>query len=595
MHAESLPSASVSRPVHRRAGIAVSCLGLAWLIVAGRLVHLQVWDRDALVTRAATQREYVEEVLPRPGDIFDRHGRVLATTVRCRSLFLVPSHIAKPWSVAQQLAEALRLNGDELFERIGRHSDKHFLWVKRRLTEEEAERVRKLQLPAEIWGFRDEYRRLYPQGPVAAQVLGLRDIDGFGRGGIEESCDNLLRGTPGRRRLTRDALGRVIDVLEDPALPPIPGTSVTLTIDTVVQLFVERELDRLVAAWRPANCCAVVLEPATGAILAMASRPTFDPNRPEEAVDEAWKNHVIADIYEPGSTFKPLVVAYGLDQGLLTTNERFDCEWGQYRMGRRLLHDHHPYGTLSLTDVLVKSSNIGMAKVGEKLGNERLHAAAAAFGFGRRTGIELPGELPGILRPLSEWTTYSTGSIPMGHELAATPLQLITAHAVLANGGKLPRPHVIARPGESGPDWALHDQHVVDPMVARWLVEGPLREVVTRGTGRRARIPGYEVFGKTGTAQVLSPHGGYQHGRYVSSFLCGGPVDDPQALVLVVVNQAGQGGEAFGGKVAAPTAAEILRQTLVYLRVPPVVSKGSTSSIRGELPQAQIVPLRANR
>lgn len=554
---------------HRRARWLVSCLGVAWLLVAARLWQLQVWEQKTLVHRAAIQRETIEEVHPRPGDIYDRHGRVLATTVRCRSLFLVPTHIAKPWWISQQLAEALNLDSDDLFARIGRHSDKHFLWIKRRLSEEEAERVRALQLPAECWGFREEYRRVYPQGALATQVLGLRDIDGYGRGGIEERYDSILRGTPGRRRLTRDALGRVIEVTEDPDHPPLPGESLVLTLDTVVQLFVERELDRLVAAWQPESCCAVVLEPQTGEVLAMASRPTFDPNRPETASADAWKNRVIADIYEPGSTFKPLIVAYGLEHRLLDSQERFDCEWGLYRMGRRLLHDHHPYGTLSLTDVLVKSSNIGMAKVGERMGNEHLYAAARAFGFGRKSGIDLPGEQPGILRPLSEWTSYSTGSIPMGHELAATPLQLIVAHAALANGGKLLQPRILSSRPDVLSDLRGDETQVVHPHVARWMVEGPLREVVSRGTGRKAQLAGYSVFGKTGTAQALSSEGGYQHGRYISSFVCGGPVEDPRALVLVVVNQAGRGTEAFGGKVAAPAAAEILRQTLLYLRVAP--------------------------
>jgi len=553
----------------RRAGWLVTGIGVAWLVVIGRLVQLQVWHQAELEHRAQRQREFVEEIAPRPGDIFDRQGRLLATSVRTRSLYVIPSHIARPWTVAQQLAGALQLDGDDLFERVGRHADKHFLWVKRRLSDDEVERIRELNLGGDWWGFRDEFRRVYPQGAVAAQVIGLRDIDGKGRGGIEESCDAALQGTPGRRVLTRDALGRVIDVCDDPAHPAADGKPVLLTLDTVVQLFAERELDRLVAEWKPESCCAVVLNPHTGDVLAMASRPTFDPNHPENASEDAWKNRAIADIYEPGSTIKPCFVAYGLDQAVLSTDDHFYGERGVYRMGKRLLHDHHPYGDLSLTDVLVKSSNIGMAKIGERLGNQRLHDAATAFGLGRKTGIELPGELPGILRPLGEWTSYSTGSVPMGHEIAVTPLQLITAHAALANNGKLRRPRLVVSQDRDLAE--LHDvnQPIISPAVAKWLIEGPMHEVITRGTGRLAQVPGYHLFGKTGTAQCLSPNGGYLHGRYISSFLCGAPLENPRALVLVMVNQASGGGEAFGGRVAAPTAAEILRQTLVYLRVSP--------------------------
>jgi cell division protein FtsI/penicillin-binding protein 2 len=563
-----IPTNAAVPLARRRAGWLVTLVGIAWLVIVGRMVQLQVWDRSNLADRAQRQREVAEDILPRPGDIFDSHGRLLATTVRTRSLYIVPSHISKPWSAAQQLAAALDMTADELLERIGRHADKHFLWIKRRLSDAEVERLRTLELRADQWGYRDEFRRVYPQGAIAAHVIGLRDIDGVGRGGVEEGCDDRLRGRPGRRMLARDALGRVIDVRSDPDRPAIDGESITLTLDTVVQLFVERELDRLAATWKPESCCSIVLEPHTGAILAMASRPAFDPNDPSAAAADAWKNSAVADIYEPGSTIKPCFVAYGLDLGLLRTDDQFHCEHGRYRMGRRWLHDHHPYGTLSLTDVLVKSSNIGMAKIGERLTNEHLHAAAAAFGFGRKTGIELPGELSGILRPLEDWTSYSTGSIPMGHELAVTPLQLITAHATLANAGARPRPRLV-RGATSQDDWQRDQQPVVDPEVARWLVAGPMREVITRGTGRKAQIAGYEVFGKTGTAQSLSPSGGYRHGRYISSFVCGAPVDQPRVLVLVVVNQATEGGEAFGGTAAAPVAAEILRQTLVYLRVSP--------------------------
>lgn len=561
--------AAAAMVVRRRAGFVVTVVGLTWLVLVGRLIQLQFWQQDELGDRAARQREVVEEIVPRPGDIFDCHGRLLATSVQAQSLYVIPSRLSKPWDVAEQLADALQMVPDDLFERLGRHADKHFLWVKRRLTDEETERVRGLGLPSDIYGFRPEYRRIYPQGMLAAQVIGMRDVDGTGRGGIEEQCDAELKGQAGRRTLTRDARGRVIDITPDLTHPLQDGQSVRLAIDSVMQIFAEAELDKLMREYKPESSCAIVLDPHTGDVLAMASRPTIDPNHPENADPGAWKNRAIADIYEPGSTFKPMIVAYGLDQQLIRRDDEFHCGHGQYRMGRRVLHDHHGYGLLSLTDVLVKSSNIGMAKIGERLTNDGLHAAATRFGFGQPTGIELPGELSGILSPLEKWTSYSTGSIPMGHEIATTPLQLIRAHAALANGGHLVRPRMLL--GETDAEsqsLTTGGDQIVSADAANWMVSVPMREVITRGTGKKAQIPGYEVFGKTGTAQSLSPSGGYRHGKYIASFVCGAPVEQPQLLVLVVVNQATTGGEAFGGRVAAPAASEILRQSLEYRHVP---------------------------
>ncbi|MDB5342196.1 MAG: Peptidoglycan glycosyltransferase [Schlesneria sp.] len=563
------PSPSATSII-RRARFVVTLFGIVWTVLALRLMQLQWWQEGRFSDRAEQQREYAEEIPARPGDIVDRQGRLVATTLTLRSLFIVPRRISQPWTVANALSSALDLPADQLFEKIGERRDRQFLWVKRRLTSDEVEKVKALKLPADSWGFRDEYRREYPQGVVAAHVLGLRDIDGVGRGGIEEGLDKVLSGEKGRRKLARDSRGRVIEILDDIEHPPSPGQNVQLSLDLVVQLFAERELDAVMKEWKPESCSAIALDPKTGDVLAMATRPTFDSNHPERAAPAEWKNRAIADIYEPGSTFKPFVVSYGLDQHVLRTDDKFDCENGLYRMGRRQLHDHHRYGMLNLTDVLVKSSNIGMAKVGERLTNERLFEAATLFGFGRKTGIELPGELPGILRPLKQWTTYSTGSIPMGHELATTPLQLISAHAALANGGLLVRPRIVL-PHQQDSTAAIRQlsEQTVSPDVAKWVVEVPMQEVVTRGTGKRARIPGYNVFGKTGTAQCISPHGGYIHGKYISSFVCGAPVEDPRLLVLVVVNQSSVGGETFGGRVAAPAAANILKQSLVYLRISP--------------------------
>jgi cell division protein FtsI (penicillin-binding protein 3) len=560
----------------RRERVVVSLVGLVTLVLVVRLVQLQGVSSSGLAGSANRQRVVIEELTPRPGDIWDRHGRLLATSLCRQSVFVIPSKIRDPQRFAERVAPILGLSVSGLVDRIKAQSQRHFVWLARRLGSEAIEQLHAADLPADTWGWRAEYIRVYPQGPVAAHVLGLRDVDNVGRGGLEAQYDHELSGTAGRRRLTRDARGKVIDVRDDPDQPVVHGQDITITIDTVIQLFAERELDRLMQNWKPDSCCAVVLDPLTGEVLAMASRPTFDPNEPDRAPEDAWKNRAIADIYEPGSTFKPLVVGYGLDRRLIGRDETFHCEWGAYRMGRRVLHDHHRYGELSLVDVLVKSSNIGMAKVGQRLTNAGLRDAATLFGFGRRTGIDLPGELPGILRPLEAWTAYSTGSIPMGHEIATTPLQLITAHAALANGGQLIQPR-LRRDGrhERQGRWESTElsppvvQATIAPEMARWVVEQPLRDVVVRGTGRKAQLSQYAVFGKTGTAQSLDEQGGYRSGKYIASFVGGAPVEQPRVMAVVVVNQANTGGETFGGIVAAPAVAELLQQSLLTLRVPP--------------------------
>ena len=543
---------------------------LVWLILGGRLVHLHLTSGPEFESIAARQRTFREEVPPRPGEIVDRHGRVFATSVSVRSVYVVPCRLQQAWDSARKLAEALEIDSDLLFERISSRPQGQFLWVKRRITDAEADRIRAIKLPLDSWGFREEYRRSYPQGALAAHVVGLRDIDNKGQGGVEQSLNERIGGRTGYRELLRDARGRVIDIDDETPHPPRHGEAVVLTLDAVIQLFAERALDDVRKEWRPKSCCAIVLAPETGEILAMASRPTFDPNLPEGIPDDAWKNRTISDIYEPGSTLKPFIIAGALKHQLIKRDEVFHCGNGEYRMGKRVLHDHHPYGEMNIVDILVKSSNIGMAKIGERMGNDRLYEAVATFGFGGPTGIELPGELGGLLRPLKQWNAYSTGSVPMGQEIATTPLQLITAYGALCNGGRMITPHLVL----PGKDSLARPRQVVtwqamDPAIVDWVRKEALTAVVSRGTGKKAEIKGFQVFGKTGTAQKPDPETGeYSNRLHVSSFICGAPASDPKALVLVSVDEPSTAGEHFGGSIAAPAAGKILRKALQRLRVP---------------------------
>jgi cell division protein FtsI/penicillin-binding protein 2 len=311
------------------------------------------------------------------------------------------------------------------------------------------------------------------------------------------------------------------------------------------------------------------MNPQNGEILAMASRPTFDPNQPYDVAAEAWKNRAIAEIYEPGSTFKPCIVAWALQKGLIKPDEMFDCENGQYRMGGRTLHDHHPYGPLNVIDILAKSSNIGMAKIGERLTNDGLYEATAVFGFGRESGIELPGELPGLVRPLKQWTGYSLGSVPMGQEIAVTPLQVMAAYGTLSNGGRSITPHIVLQSGnDKQSPRSIVVADVIRREISEWITREALTEVVDRGTGKKAKLEGYTVFGKTGTSQKLDPDtGAYSKNKHVSSFICGAPAENPGVLVLVTVDEASVGTDHYGGTVAAPAATEILQKTLTQLRI----------------------------
>lgn len=557
-------------------------LAAVWITLAGRLIQIQWLDQERFTARATRQRLFDETIHARPGDIYDRHGRLLATTTQSQSLFVDPSLIEDPGAVAEQLAIALALDPQALSEKLQQAHERRFLWIKRRLSDDEAAAVRAAQLPRSVWGFRPEYVRHYPQGPLAAHVLGLRDIDGVGRGGTEEWFDEQLRGTDGRRRLVRDARGYVLDVQEEAAEPAVPGSGITLTIDSVIQLFVERELDAAMDEWRPTSACAIVIDPQTGEVLALASRPGFDPNHTADVPENAWINTAIASTFEPGSTFKPSIVAWGLEHGAIATDETFDCERGSYRMRGRVLHDHHPYGQLDIAGILIKSSNIGMAKIGERLGNTELHAAASAFGYGRRTGIELPGELPGLLRPLDEWTSYSTGSIPMGQEVSATPLQVLVSLATLANGGRAITPHLLRSTTGTEPlARNIITKQLVGETTAAWIVQTALVGVVERGTGQNARIKGLSVFGKSGTAQKFdAATGQYSQSRYVSSFACGAPADAPRAVVLVSINEPTAGPSYYGGTVAAPTAAAILQKALSILDAGEELTSGSEATHR---------------
>lgn len=561
-----------------RAGAITVLMLVGWLAMIGRLIHVQGTQHASMHTRVDRQSTFTETLRARPGEIVDRNGHVLAMTVTRNSIFAVPSRIEDPRQFAWQAASVTGVDVDQLLERIRKSSDKHFIWIRRRVPNEMAEEFRSLDLPERTWGFRREYLRQYPQGAVAAHVLGMRNIDNEGHGGLEESLNDHIRGHDGQRVMTRDALGVVVEVEASESRTPVHGRSVVTTIDLLAQLTIERQLDDIMERWEPVGACAIVMEPHTGEVLAMASRPDFDPNFPADVGDDAWRNLAVSAVFEPGSTFKPFVVGWAMQQNTVNQADVIQCFNGAYRMGGRILHDHHPYTSLSVEDVLVKSSNIGMARIAERIGLQSLYECTVALGFGRRTGIELPGELPGLVRQRAAWDEYSLGSVPMGQELAVTPLQLIVAHAALANGGQLVRPHLLLASAdriaptplsavETVDATAPVESTILDRRIADWIVQHPMKEVVERGTGRSARTNGLSIFGKTGTAQKVDEiNGGYSSSRHICSFVCGAPAEDPEVLVLVMVDEPTAPGGHYGGTVAAPSAAKILADSLQRVR-----------------------------
>ena len=569
-----LPSTS---PRSWRFGLVSVLVFMGWAVLVTRLIQLQGAQRQLMNDRVTRQSIFSEVIPARPGEILDRNGQVLAMTIPCDSLFAVPDEIQDPWDFAWRVGPILNLNTDELYHRIADNADKRFVWIERRISDDKVTAIRKLNLPKTAWGLRREYRRQYPQGSFASHVLGIRNIDNVGQGGLEQSLHDVIRGVDGNRVMTRDARGIIMEVAAERSEAPQHGQTVVSTIDLLTQIETEQQLDALMEEWKPNGACAIVMVPQSGEILAMASRPGFDPNALLAVPDAAWKNLAVSAVFEPGSTFKPFIVGWAIQNNTLAFDEMIECSFGVYRMGPRILHDHHSYGALSVEDVLVKSSNIGMAKIGERMGIESLYEATRAFGFGRRTGIELPGELPGLLRPVAQWNVYSLGSIPMGQELAVTPLQLITAHAALANGGRLVRPHLLKR-SDSSELGTVSGSQIVEPGadvqsvlldsdIAEWLVQEPMKQVVERGTGKSAKIPGLSMFGKTGTAQKLDLlTGTYSDKAWVLSFVCGAPAEDPEVVVLVMVDEPTTPGIHYGGTVAAPTASRILQFATTRVR-----------------------------
>lgn len=535
------------------------------LTIGGRLVQLQVLDFGEFTQRAQRQQQRSIEVAPRRGAIYDRNGHELAMSIAVDSVFAVPSEIPDQATAATLLAKVLQADPADIEARL--KSSRAFAWIARKLDADTADRIRALNLRG-IY-FQKESKRFYPKRELAAQALGYVGMDDEGLGGLERAYDARLRGKPGSMIITMDAKRRWFGRVER---QPESGDNLVLTIDEKIQYIAERELEAAMRQTHAAAGTVVVENPRTGEILALANRPSFNPNTFRTADPQALSDRAVSDIYEPGSTFKLVTLAAALDQGLTRPDEVVDCQMGSITIAGLKIHDHKPYGDLTVAQILAKSSDVGAIKVGLRLGDQRFDRYIRAFGFGSQTGIELPGETRGIARPVSRWSKVSIGAISMGQEIGVSAVQLTAMISSIANDGVWVAPRIVAGTAPPGPlqPVAFHpaeQRRVISTLTAAQIKKMMEGVVMPGGTGPRALLDGYTVAGKTGTAQKADPatHT-YSKSKYVASFAGFAPVNNPAVTIVVVLDS--PVGEHEGGQVAAPVFQRIAKQVLAYLNVP---------------------------
>lgn len=537
-------------------------MSVMFLTIIGRVIQLRYAPPPEIAAYVPT-RGGPSELTARRGQILDRRGRRLGVSHVGYRLYVDPQLIDDPMNFARELAQTIGDDPVRIDQLIGSRADRRYVVITHLLTDQQLEAVRELRSRA--IGLEPRLVRSYPKNEIAGQVLGFVGFEHSGLDGLEFALDRDLAGEPGEIRLIRDSGRRPVWI--DPDYEPASdGPDIVLSLDVMVQRFVEEELAAICEKYQAKRAEAIVLHAGSGQILAMANWPFYDPSRGGNESQELRRNRCVTDAFEPGSIFKPVIWSAALASGDVTLQEKIDCTTsGVYRtsFGRRL-RDVSANGTLTWEGVLMKSSNIGMAKVGLRMGSTRMYEAVRAFGFGLPTGSGLPGEAGGIVNPLQKWTRYSETSIPMGQEIAVTPLQIARAFTVFANDGWLVTP-------------AIRADETADPILARvideqtaLLTRQAMRKAVLEGTGRRAQSEVYQIWGKTGTAQVADHvNGGYREGAYTASFVGGAPLDHPEIIIAVIVHEPDPEIGYYGGVIAAPTAKKIIERTLIYLGTEP--------------------------
>jgi cell division protein FtsI (penicillin-binding protein 3) len=536
-------------------------------IILFRLVTLQVLQAAELTARADRQHQKSVTLEGARGTVTDRHGKVLAMNVEVPSIFGVPTSLDSPSNAARSLSPLLHIRREDIEKKL--RQDKHFVWLARKVEPEQGHRLEQLSIDG--IGMVMEGRRFYPKGPLLSHVLGFVGMDGVGLEGLERRYETQLHGEKRLTILQRDALGRTVFPKGLREQVPATGHAITLTIDEVIQYIAEKELEEAVDHARAKSGTIIVMEPQSGAILAMSVSPRFDPNTVASLTADRWRNRALTDTYEPGSTMKLVVAAAALEEKVMMPGSMLFGENGRMTVANTTIHDHEKLGWMTFAQMIQKSSNIGAAKTGMLLGDQRLFRYLQAFGFGQRTEIDLPGEVAGLLKSPREWGRRSLASISIGQEVGVTPLQMVTAVSAIANDGVLMKPYVVSevkdQKGQPAKDILPQvRRRVLSPATARTLTT-IMEGVVTSGTGTKAAIPGFRVAGKTGTAQKVDTRtGAYSSAMSIGSFVGFVPADAPRLAMIVVIDE--PQGEAWGGVVAAPVFRRVGEQVLTYLGVP---------------------------
>jgi cell division protein FtsI (penicillin-binding protein 3) len=549
------------RIANRRIRLLAAVFALVFAIAVGRAGWLQAIRAHALTRMAASQHRETVDLPAHRGTIYDRLGFELALGSPATTVYANPRQISDPRTVAIAAGRTLGVDADKLYPLLADQS-KGFVYVERQADPEKAKALQQQKIVG--LGFYPEEKRIYPQRRVGSAVVGYAGVDNTGLAGVEKSLDKVLTGRAGEKTIVKDPFGRTLEVVGSKSRSD--GRNVYLTLDHTLQGQVQRILNATAAKWSAKSASAVVMDPRTGGILALSVAPDYDANRFPEVGDDRKRNRAVTDTYEPGSTFKIVTITGALSTGQVTPDTKFTLPY-RIKVADRTIHDAEPRGTerMSVHQILARSSNVGVVTIAEALGKERISSWIDRFGFGRKTGIEFPGESRGIVLPPARWSGSTIGNVPIGQGIAVTPLQMIAAYGAIANKGVWVQPHLVEK--IAGDRSVKPERRRIMSTHVSKEMRKMLREVVEEGSGTAAQIPGYHIAGKTGTAAKPDANGGYSDTRYVASFVGFVPAKSPRLVVLVTVDE--PRGAIWGGVVAAPAFAEIAKFALQYLEIPP--------------------------
>ena len=567
----------MKRPECIRIAFACGIVAVIFTIFSARLVYLHITKNKEYKQLAAEKHLMRQVIHAKRGMILDRNGEILASNLPVRTVVADASLIKNPAAVTALASQFLGLKEADVLKKIS--SQKKYIVLKKEVPEEIYVDLDAAMQKAKLRGvtFEQDAIRTYPNGESLGHVLGFLDHEGKGIQGIELTMNSLLAGKNGYRYIERDRTGKEIMLYRGAEEEPVHGKNIRLSIDMSLQSILEEEIDKTFKELKPETVTGIILDPKTGEVLAMANRPCFNPNEPGKAEPEQMKNRAIIDMVEPGSTFKIVVAAGALNEGTVNEKTSIFCENGRFLYGGKILKDHHGYGDMNVHEILVKSSNIGSAKMAMLMGGDKYYEYVRKFGFGDRHGIELPGEICGLVHPPARWDKLTITRMPMGQSVAVTPLQITMGMSVIANGGHLMAPHIIKSVEDLDGTKILEKapkvvREVVPEKTARFIADALVGVTQPGGTATYARVNGFEVAGKTGTAQKVSAKGGYAAGKYVVSFVGFMPAEDPRFVCLIMVDDAKIASNLnYGGLVAAPVFSRVAEKAARHFDLTPTL------------------------